>query len=229
MADTEPWKARSTQGAFPAACDNRSWCRTRSRTPGTSAAIVKLIAPSELLSGVGLVPQGPVRWGDSTGAQCPGVYVVEWPRSLAVAPVCLAAVQRWIDDVQGMQVSGTRPTAAQLAAEVAAWWVPRQTVVYLGQTMRPVEQRVQEFYRTTLGARRPHAGGMWLKALESLEESSIWWAGTDDPKRVEAELMSAFALACDPRAIPFANLKVERPVPGIAWTRKPHRVRRQRR
>lgn len=156
-------------------------------------------------------------WGTPVRSNRPGVYLVELPAALPSAPIDLNAVGRWLDDVPDLTLDGTRPTGKDLAARLHGFWLPDQTVVYIGMSTASIGSRVAAFVRTPLGERRPHAGGYWLKTLTGLERCRVWWAETDAAEEYEDALFAAFAATVpaevaatlhDPEVIlPFANLQ----------------------
>jgi transcription elongation factor GreA len=172
---------------------------------------------AQLLRSVGLLADGPGLWGRPVSAPGPGVFVVELPAPLPSAPVDVARVGKWIERVETLRLDSTRPTSKALAARIAAFWLPSQTVLYIGSSEASVGRRTGAMARTELGDRRPYAGGHWLKTLRSLDGVRIWWSPTTATEEYEDALFDAFAegvaetdLAASPdRAIvlPFANLR----------------------
>jgi hypothetical protein len=123
-----------------------------------------------------------------------------------------------------------------VAARLHGFWLPGQTVLYLGMTTQSIGGRVGAYYRTPLGDRKPHAGGHWLKALRGLDRARIWWAETTAAEEYEDALLSAFAETVDaspeaaPRLLdrsvilPFANLQTatgQRKAHGITGAIEP--------
>jgi transcription elongation factor GreA len=189
----------------------------------------KHLGAAELLRSVGLLADGPVLWGSPVRSRGPGVYVIELPAPTQQPPIDLARVRGWIERVPTLMVDAERPTPHQLAARLAGFWLPDESVVFVGRSTSSVGRRVESFYRTPLGDRRPYAGGHWLKTLRVLERLRIWWAETDAAEEYEDALLTAFAEQVDGRAasglhdptviLPFANLATatgERKAHGIA-------------
>jgi transcription elongation factor GreA len=171
---------------------------------------------------------GPVRWGESVRSRAAGVFVVELPVPLSVAPIDTLALRRWIERVPTLRLDGRVPTPTELSARLAGFWLSDQTVLYVGRTAKSLAGRVAALYATPLGDSRPHSGGHWLKTLRDIERSRVWWAETDAPEEYEDALLSAFAerVTADeaPRLhdrtvlLPFANRETatgERKVHGI--------------
>ncbi len=172
------------------------------------------IDPVALFRAVGLTPDGPARWGVPIRAGGPGVFVVEWPAPLDRAPVDISAVGTWLARVPTLMVDGERPTGKALAARLAAWWLPGETIVYVGSA-RSLAKRLDAQVRTPLGDARPNPAGQWLKALRGFDGTRVWWATTDAAEEYEDALLEAFAAAIPPATtallpdaslvLPFAN------------------------
>lgn len=208
-------------------------------TPRPTAA--RPMGAAELLRSVGLMADGPITWGRPVPSAGPGIYIVEWPEPLEAAPVELTLVGKWLEHLPAMRLDGARPTSREVAARLHGFWLPYQTILYIGMTQASIGGRVGALYRTPLGDRKPHAGGHWLKTLRGLDRARIWWAQTTAAEEYEDALFSAFAAGVDaspeaaPRLadraviLPFANLQtatdvrkahgltgvVEPPPPGL--------------
>lgn len=180
-----------------------------------------------LFNAVGLSIDGSTRWGGSLSAGRPGVYVVQWDLPLSTAPIDMATLNAWIKRVPTLRLDGQVPTAEALVDRLAEYWIPDETILYVGLSSRAIGTRVSAYYRTPLGDARPHAGGHWLKALSDYETHAIVrWAHTADFSALERRLLNVFAdqasasaghIAFDP-IMPFANLVL----PG--GTRKSHGI-----
>lgn len=172
---------------------------------------------AELLRAVGLMADGPVRWGSAVRSPRSGVFLVELPGPLAQAPVDVSICGKWIERVPTLTLDGARPDGRVLARRLAAFWLPSQAVLYVGSSEKSLGGRVGALYATALGSRRPHSGGHWLKTLRGLEGARVWWADTDAVMEYEDALLGAFAAAVPPAEVsalhdpavvlPFANLR----------------------
>jgi hypothetical protein len=170
--------------------------------------------PGALFRAVGLTPDGPARWGAPVRVAGAGVFVVEWPAPAERAPVDISAVGTWLARVETLRVDGDRPTGKGLAARLAAWWLPGETVVYVGSA-KALGRRVEALAATPLGDARPNPAGQWLKALRGFEGTRLWWAATDAAEEYEDALLEAFAAGVPATAtatlpdaslvLPFAN------------------------
>lgn len=169
-----------------------------------------------LLRSLDLMPDGPVAWDQPVRSRAPGVFLVEVPLRTDTAPLDVTAVRTWIERVPGLELHGERPTPTQLMARLASFWLPQQSVVYIGRTSKSLGARVASMSHTLLGDRKPHPGGHWLWTLQDPSRLRIWWAETDAPEEYEDGLAAAIAADLDPVAaatlgalgpiLPWANL-----------------------
>jgi hypothetical protein len=188
-----------------------------------------------VLAVAGLVPDGVVRWGELINSDEPGIYVVssvddvdaegQEPRP---APIDERAVARLLELRPELTMDRIRPDSVQLAERLAKFWLPEEHIIYIGLAS-DLHNRVNQFYETPLGARRPHAGGWFLKTLRNVEDLYVHWSKTYDRVAAEGAAIGAFvdrvssqakAQLRDPaHPFPFANLEWP---PG---TRKAHGIR----
>jgi hypothetical protein len=178
----------------------------------------------EVFAGAGLEPEGCVPWNQLVPCRDTGVYAValtDNPESLVeaqpAAPLRRAAFTELLGVREQLRLDGQRPSAAVLERRLTAFWLPDEVVLYIGLSSRPLAARVREYYRTPLGAAKPHAGGWWLKTLSVLNDLWVHYAPTPNYDDAEDEMLRTFAGAVswssrealhDPvRVMPFANLK----------------------
>ena len=189
--------------------------------------------PLELFGAAGLTPSGVVPWGVSIPVQKSGVYVVSLCRdasscagTIATCPIWSSAIENWLTACPALTLDGTRPATAELQARISEFWIPDEVVVYIGLAGTSLRNRVGQYYRTPLGAPKPHAGGHFLKTLSNLTNLYVHYAPADDPDACEGAMLKAFCGHISPtaksklrdpmRPFPFANLEYP---PG---TRKRH-------
>jgi transcription elongation factor GreA len=175
-------------------------------------------APSaaDLLRSIGLDVDGPLRWGTNPSSRKAGIFVVEATEPAPSAHIEIDEVRRWLERVPSLRMDGERPTQTTLAARLRPFWLPGQTLLYVGRTGKSMAGRVASLYATRLGDAQPHPGGHWLKTLKGHDKLRLWWADTDAPEEYEDALLAAFAdaLPVDASAslpdsaplIPWANL-----------------------
>ncbi|MEX1170832.1 MAG: transcription elongation factor GreA [Chloroflexota bacterium] len=175
------------------------------------------LGAAQLLRSVGLLADGPGMWGRPVSASGPGVFVVELSSPLVTPPIEVTRVGKWIERVETLRLDGGRPTSKSLVARLTSFWLPSQTVLYIGSSEVSVARRTTAMARTELGDRRPYAGGHWLKTLRGLDGVRIWWSATTATEEYEDALFDAFAAGI-PEAdlaglpdrdvvLPFANLR----------------------
>jgi hypothetical protein len=200
---------------------------------------------NQLFASAGLRPDGVVRWGTRIPETGPGNYVVsltEDPRSLArsrpTCPVAAGRLKALLDVRPELRLDGVRPSAEELAARLSAFWMDDEVVLYVGLAGTSLQKRAGQYYRTPLGARSPHAGGWWLKALALLDQLWVHYAATPDDAEAELAMLQHFAGAVSSASrdqlpdsgnvAPFANLRTGRgnvKAHGITgatgWLRRP--------
>ena len=193
------------------------------------------ITVSELFRQTDIKVYGPVRWGAPVSCGQPGVYVValsgdpEKPICLDKPPLSDASISEWINRVPNMIISGTTPTVESISARIRRFWLPNETVIYIGSTNRALKDRVGEFYKHKLGFGAPHCGGHWLKTLLNISDLYVFWSAiVADPEGKEGKLLSEFhnsainvhaTIQPNEVIMPFANLQA----PAIDTKRKCYR------
>jgi hypothetical protein len=184
-----------------------------------------------------LEAEGVVRWGGQVGDTRSGVYAValtDEPDALNVlsaAPIAKSAIERLLAVRPGLTLDGRRPSEAELAERIAGFWLPDETIVYIGLATS-LRSRVRSFYRTPVGAKRPHSGGWFLKTLANLESLYVHFACVGEYDDAEAAMLEGFVAAVSPTARaeiadpehpwPFGNLELRR---GGRKIRKRHGIK----
>lgn len=179
--------------------------------------MTQALTAADLMRSLDLDVDGPARWGALPTSRAAGVFAVEMAAPLPAAPIDLTVVRRWLDRVPELRLDGEQPTQTTLAQRLASFWVPGQTLLYVGRTSKGLAARVAALYATELGHRRPHPGGHWLKTLREQSKLRLWWAETDAAEEYEDALITAFAEAIpedirdtssdDGAVLPWANLE----------------------
>lgn len=152
---------------------------------------------ADLIRSIGLLADGPVRWGAPVPARRGGVYVVELGAPLAQAPIEMTRVGKWLEAVPGLRLDGEPTTSKALHARLGSLWWPDATVLYAGATDRSIGGRVAALLAHVPGDRQPHADGQWLHLLRNLDGIGlrIWWAETRAPEESLDALFDAFGAA----------------------------------
>lgn len=200
---------------------------------------------SGVLEAAGLVAGGCVRWSEPVSEQASGVYVVALTSeedssdgALAHAPVDLARVDELLAVRPELTLDGRRPSARELAERLEAFWLADEVVLYIGLAGTFLRKRVQQYYRTPLGARSPHAGGWFVKTLSVLPRLFVHYSACDSVRAAESAMLTAFATGVSStardslrdaeRVMPFANLESppgNRKRHGIAGAKEPRAPR----
>jgi transcription elongation factor GreA len=158
----------------------------------------------DLLRALELTIEGPVLWGRSVVPSGPGVFIVELPAPQAKVSIEANAIREWLDRVPDLRLDGKRPTVAELQHRLSTFWLPSQTVLFIGSSMKSVGARVSGMYKTPLGERRPQPAGYWIKTLHDLKRTRIWWSPTPDAELWEDALIDRFVKEVG--ALPFGVL-----------------------
>ena len=131
-----------------------------------------------------LRPYGPVPWMTPVPAEgagsAPGIYMVARVNEAMMG--CVEAPLKFID-----------PLPPGLVVDLdyeRQRWLPREPVLYIGKTDRPIRDRVREFYNHKCGDPSKHAGGQVLKLLQC--DLWVYWSPTTAPLGSEAKAISAF-------------------------------------
>jgi hypothetical protein len=179
---------------------------------------------SDVFAAADLEPAGVVRWRTPVPESAPGVYIVALTDDLdstaaarPAAPLARAALEQLLAVRPELRMNLAQPDADDIIERLGGFWPGDEVVLYIGLAGQPLRTRVGQYYKTPLGARRPHAGGWWLKTLAVLDELWVHWSPTPDYARAEKRMLQAFsrvvspasraALLDDQRVMPFANLR----------------------
>jgi len=182
---------------------------------------------ADVFAAAGLAPAGVVRWGTLVPETEPGNYVVALTNepgslegALAHAPLDADRLAHLLDVRTELRLDARLPTVDELTARLQAFWLPEEVIVYAGLAGTSLRRRVGQYYKTPLGARRPHAGGWWLKTLSVLDELWVHYAATPDDAAAEVAMLQHFAahisratrerLYDSGNPAPFANLRTGR-------------------
>jgi hypothetical protein len=172
-----------------------------------------------------------------------GIYVIartseaeDLSRARTLCPISDDALRELLDARPELLLDGQRPDVDALRRRLAEFWLPDEVIVYIGlagpRRTTPKEgelaKRVNEYLKTPLGARTPHAGGWFLKTLSILDQLVLHYAYSDDVHSAERAMLRAFASSVSSssraglhdgeRLMPFANLEYP---PGV---RKRHGI-----
>ena len=187
---------------------------------------------ADLITKTGLIADGleTVRWGHTPTSSKVGIYIVSTSQNPTIndnlfesIPINNNILEFWLNKVKTLQLDGnTSPTVSQLRDRLNKFWLPDESILYIGQTecSKGIKRRVSQYYRTELGERKPHAGGHWIKTLSILNELFVHYFPDNTPTQTEKNLLRTFVGQVSEQTlvnlrdrnlpIPFANLELEK-------------------
>jgi hypothetical protein len=190
---------------------------------------------AQILASERLALKGVVRWGTKVNSNSCGVYIVSLSfdpfQNLGVlenAPLSRDFIQEWLNKVDTFKLDGkTNPSVDVVASRLSKFWLPDENILYIGKTDGELRKRVGEYYRTPLGAPKPHHGGHWLKLLSNVNQLFVYFSECSNAEAHETQMLKLFVknvssatlkLLHDPQhPYPFANLEIiERKAHGIS-------------
>ena len=168
---------------------------------------------AEVFTAVGLRRQDFVKWGRKLNESSPGLYVVSLTESLDAfdgklieAPLAAARFEQWLRECPKLTLDGVRPTVQQLMDRIQRFWIPDEVILYIGLAGTSLAARLNQYYRTKIGARRPHSGGYFLKLLANLDQLWVHYAQCPSPKRAEAKCYADSARTCHTSRNAFSSI-----------------------
>lgn len=164
---------------------------------------------------------GQAKWRDipfSNIPDNPGVYIVSLDSSSSEPEFSDEVIKVWIDLATNILIDGHSPTIKEIRDRLSSFWLPDETVLYIGQTTKQtLRQRIKQFYDHTVGCTKPHRGGQWIHTLANIGDLNIHWCTVKNPIDVEQKLLAYFMdniseesrnSLYDPSIpLPFANLE----------------------
>jgi len=175
------------------------------------------ISVVSLLTAVGLKISGSTKWGQRGINNKPGIYIVSVSEDPSDAEcnqkisISDSAILNWLTRVPSMRLHGQHPSREELISELSRFWLPEQNIIYIGKAGTSLRNRINQFYTTNLGDRKPHGGGSWIKTLSNLDHATIYWVTTDQPESNERLILHHFNLLVSANqsdiVMPFGNLE----------------------
>jgi hypothetical protein len=189
----------------------------------------------EVFEAGGLCHEGVIRWGEELLVSSSGVYVVSLTKSLDTydgkldcAPLAEAEFERWRGVCPKLSLDGVKATVPDLMKRIGRFWIPDETILYIGKAAS-LSKRLKDYYKTPIGAPRPHSGGYFLKLLSNVGQLWVHYGlcPKSDPECVESRMLYRFcknvsdvsrqALHDPNHPFPFGN---------IEWHQKQHKLRK---
>jgi len=135
---------------------------------------------------------------------------------LSAAPLAMAEFKVWLERCPKLTLDGVRPTAQGLMKRIRCFWIPDEVILYIGRA-KSLSQRLDQYYQTSIGARRPHSGGYFVKLLSNSNHLWVHYAPCSNPDIAEDRMVRQFcgnvsdtskgALHDPNHPFPFANLE----------------------
>lgn len=189
-------------------------------------------SPAHLIDELRIKITDSVPWGTKPSRPVPGIYIVsihedaERTDGIAEPPLDVEVVAAWINRAAGMLLRGRSPSANELKAVLARYWLGDEAILYIGLTRAGsgLRGRVGAYYRHVLGKPRPHRGGHWVKVIANLQKLTVHYAELsteNDLVNLEKRLLRTFsrnvsaksraAYPSDDRefVLPFGNLEIK--------------------
>ncbi|MFD0994254.1 hypothetical protein, partial [Tenacibaculum geojense] len=172
----------------------------------------------------------PVKWNEEFKAKFNGVYVIAKTNDpmtqIAKNPsfgICENAFSKWIKEATELKLNGEKDDRIEnFKGHLSEFWNPNENILYIGQSSsktNPIQKRVRQFYSHKLGQKGPHTGGYWLKLLDCLENTFVFYAEAKNPRDTEFKMLmkyieystgkSFYELENIGKNLPFANLTAD--------------------
>ncbi len=171
-----------------------------------------------------------VKWGQPLDEISSGIYFISTSISIESsggtfdsAPIDDKKLDFWINKVNTIEIDNISIAYSyQLKERLNKFWHHDENILYIGQTdcKGGLKRRVNQYYNTEIGERKPHAGGHWIKTLSNLNDLYVHYIPSHRALGLEIEMLKCFienvssiALQChgDPLLpLPFANLEVNK-------------------
>ena len=179
---------------------------------------------NSIFSSSNAVYKGVVKWGQSVPISRPGVYAVSSSSdptfiqdSIHQVNIDHKVVEQWVSSLPRFELDKVQnPNFIDVIDRLMSFWLQDEHIVYIGKATS-LRSRISQYYRTPLGARRPHAGGHWIKTLSNLNSLFVHYGISDQPKKTEDLMLQEFIdkvsnetlnQLFDPdHPFPFANLE----------------------
>lgn len=170
------------------------------------------------------------KWGTTIGSQEEGVYVVSLSNNpkentglIEEPEFNKEIILSWFQKANKFRVDGKK-NFELLKKRLSEFWLPDENILYIGKAPKRkngngLGKRIDEYYRTEIGAGSPHSGGQWIKTLNNLSDCYVYYAPISNPSLVEEQMLSYFMVNVsnetksklrDPELpLPFANIRFQ--------------------
>ncbi len=191
------------------------------------------ITINELIDYFDLPKSKMVKWNEKVPSEKEGFYIVilSADPSLNIGilndiPISRKIIDNWIKKVNGFELDKVLTFNSDKVIErLSQFWLPDENIIYIGKAPircngKGIGNRVNEFYNTEYGEKRPHAGGHWIKSLTILNNLNVYYILCDNSGETEIKLLKYFIdnvsdklkqiLRDKELMMPFANLEFKK-------------------
>jgi hypothetical protein len=188
------------------------------------------ISINKLFSDFNLNYSKPIKWNVKFDAKFNGVYVIAKtndPNTIVAENtnfgISKKSFDEWTKEATELTINGKVHNGIENIKEhLTEFWNSNENILYIGQSSsktNPIQKRVGQFYSHKLGQKGPHTGGYWLKLLDCLENTYVYYAEAENPRDMEFKLLmkyieystgkSFYDLKNIGKHLPFANLTAD--------------------
>lgn len=132
-------------------------------------------------------------------------------------------LKEWIDKVEGFTIDKSLIHDFELIKNrLSQFWLNDESILYIGKAQirkrgKGLGNRIQEYYDTVFGEKKPHAGGHWIKTLSNLKDLYVYYIECSNSPKIENDMMKIFESSVSETSrkqlfgtgviLPFANLE----------------------
>jgi len=167
------------------------------------------------------------RWGTAFHDNSHGIYIITTNSQSTFLPstnhhisFCECQIQSWMQNAPEITLDGRIPSAEELKKRLSEFWLPDESVLYIGKAERQkFSERICQYYNHKVGKKSPHKGGYWLKLLLNLRDFHIHLLPTNNSHEIEVDMLQYFMdnvsnetkdnLFDKRLCLPFANLQLK--------------------
>ncbi|WP_100615688.1 hypothetical protein [Confluentibacter citreus] len=188
------------------------------------------VSINQLFSEFNLNYSKAIKWNEKFEAKFNGVYIIAQTSDpftiIAKNPkfgICPDAFSSWTKEATELKINGKESDGInEFTNHLNEFWNPNENILYIGQSSsktNPIQKRVGQFYSHKLGQKGPHTGGYWMKLLDCLKDTYIFYSETQNPRDTEFKLLMKFIEYSSGKSfydlenignyLPFANLTAD--------------------
>lgn len=170
-----------------------------------------------------------VKWETPITSKKEGIYIVslspseDTNKTIGELPISMEILKKWIKKLDYFTIDQEKTEDANIIKDrLEEFWIPDENIIYIGKAPlrkngKGIGNRVNEYYKTAIGEKRPHAGGHWIKMLRNIKDLYVYYVECSDSDDIEKKMLVAFGelasnatkekLTGKGPILPFANLE----------------------